>query len=78
MGSMISGDQKAWRGHKRQQRIIGGNIQLFGTPEKIVDYCIKLKAAGCDGIQINFFDYMPDLEYFGARVLPLLRQAGLR
>ena len=28
--------------------------------------------------QVNFFDYMPDLEFFGSEVLPLMRQAGLR
>jgi FMNH2-dependent dimethyl sulfone monooxygenase len=78
MAGFSSGDAKSWRGHKRDQRIIGGNIQIFGTPEKVVDYCLKLKRAGCDGIQINFFDYMPDLEFFGARVLPLMHQAGLR
>ena len=78
MSGFTSGDQKAWREHKRDERIIGGNIQIFGTPEKVVDYCVKLKRAGCDGIQVNFFDYMPDLEFFGARILPLLKQAGLR
>ena len=39
---------------------------------------MRLRAAGCDGIQVNFFDYEPDLEYFAARVLPLMQQAGLR
>src|SRR6266542_1301374 len=29
-------------------------------------------------VQVNFYDYLPDLEFFGARVLPLLKQAGLR
>ncbi|PWR17814.1 LLM class flavin-dependent oxidoreductase [Zavarzinia compransoris] len=72
------GDSKSWSGHRREQRIIGGNIQIFGTPEQVVEQCLRLKAAGCDGIQVNFFDYEPDLEFFGARILPLLRQAGLR
>ena len=34
--------------------------------------------AGCDGVQVNFFDYLPDLEFFGREVIPLMRQAGLR
>jgi FMNH2-dependent dimethyl sulfone monooxygenase len=78
MGTMTSGDQTSWRGHKRNQRIIGGNLHVFGTPEQVVEQFVKLKAAGCDGMQINFFDFAPDLEYFGARVMPLLKQAGLR
>ncbi len=78
VGTMRGGDQTSWWGHERQQRIIGGNVQVFGTPEQVVDQFIKLKAAGCDGMQINFFDFAPDLEYFADRVLPLMKQAGLR
>ena len=62
---MGRGDQASWRGHERNQRIIGGNVHVFGTPEQMVDQFIKLKAAGCDGMQINFFDFEPDLAYFG-------------
>ena len=78
VGTMQRGDQASWRGHERNQRIIGGNVHVFGTPEQVVDQFLKLKAAGCDGMQINFFDFAPDLEYFAARVLPLMKQAGLR
>ena len=46
--------------------------------EQVVDAFVRLRAAGCDGVQVNFYDYLPDLEFFGARVLPLMRQAGLR
>jgi FMNH2-dependent dimethyl sulfone monooxygenase len=78
MHSHAVGDSRSWRGHQRAERAVGGNIQLIGTPEQIVDQLQRLKAAGCDGIQICFFDYEPELEFFGARVLPLMRQAGLR
>lgn len=78
MGTMTRGDQASWRGHKRDQRIIGGNVHVFGTPEQVTEQFIQLNKAGCDGVQINFFDFAPDLEFFGARVMPLLKQAGLR
>jgi FMNH2-dependent dimethyl sulfone monooxygenase len=78
MQSFTKGDNKSFRGHKRDQRIVGGNIQMIGTPEQIVDGMLRLKQAGCDGIQVNFFDFEPDIEFFGARILPLMRQAGLR
>jgi FMNH2-dependent dimethyl sulfone monooxygenase len=77
MGTMTSGDQSSWRGHKRDQRILGGNVHVFGTPEQVTEQFLKLKHAGCDGVQINFFDFVPDLEFFGARVIPLLKEAGL-
>lgn len=73
-----TGDSRSWRGHQRDERIVGGNIQLVGTPEQIVEQIIQLKAAGCDGLQLCFVDYESELSYFGERILPLLKQAGLR
>ena len=46
--------------------------------EQVVDQFIQLKDAVCDGTQVNFFYFAPDLEFFGERVMPLLTQAGLR
>jgi len=76
--TFMGGDQASWKQTSRDQWVIGGNVHLVGTPEQIVEHFIKLKQAGCDGVQVNFYDYLPDLEYFGSRVLPLMRQAGLR
>jgi alkanesulfonate monooxygenase SsuD/methylene tetrahydromethanopterin reductase-like flavin-dependent oxidoreductase (luciferase family) len=73
-----TGDAQSWRGHTGKHWAIGGNIHLVGSPEQIVDWFVKLKRAGCDGVQVNFFDYVPDLEFFGSEVLPLMREAGLR
>ncbi|MEC7649148.1 MAG: hypothetical protein VX900_12495 [Pseudomonadota bacterium] len=66
------------RSQQRNQRIIGGNEHVFGTAEQVVDQFIQLKDAVCDGTQVNFFYFAPDLEFFGERVMPLLTQAGLR
>jgi dimethylsulfone monooxygenase len=73
-----SGDTASWRGHTHAQWVIGGNVHLVGSPEQIVTWFERLRAAGCDGVQVNFFDYLPDLEFFGHEVIPLMRQAGLR
>jgi FMNH2-dependent dimethyl sulfone monooxygenase len=73
-----SGDTASWRGHTRAQWVIGGNVHLVGTPEQIVAWFGRLREAGCDGVQVNFFDYLPDLEFFGRTVVPLMREAGLR
>jgi FMNH2-dependent dimethyl sulfone monooxygenase len=43
-----------------------------------VDDLLRLKAAGIDGVQLTFFDFEPDLAYFGEAVLPLMEEAGLR
>ena len=73
-----TGDAVAWQAHGETHRALGGNIQIIGSPEHVVDKLIGLKRAGCDGIQIAFFDFAPDLEFFGHEVLPLMKQAGLR
>jgi FMNH2-dependent dimethyl sulfone monooxygenase len=73
-----SGDAVAWKAHGDQHRALGGNIQIIGSPEQVVDKLVGLKQAGCDGVQLAFFDFAPDLEFFGEAVLPLMRQAGLR
>ena len=75
-------DAHAWRGRKnglvKQGRGVGGNIEIIGTPEQVVDQLLALKDAGIDGVQLSFFDFERDLTYFGERVLPLMKQAGLR
>jgi alkanesulfonate monooxygenase SsuD/methylene tetrahydromethanopterin reductase-like flavin-dependent oxidoreductase (luciferase family) len=75
-------DAHAWRGRddpsRKPGKGIGGNIEIIGSPEQVVEQLQALKAAGIDGVQIGFPDFATDLDYFGARILPLLKQAGLR
>lgn len=72
------GDQASWRGHKKENWAVGGNVHVVGSPEQVVDGFIALQQAGCDGMQVNFYDFLPELDFFGERVMPLLIQAGLR
>ena len=51
---------------------------MIGTPEQVVEQFVRLKRAGVDGLQLSFYDFKPDLEFFGDRILPLMKQAGLR
>jgi FMNH2-dependent dimethyl sulfone monooxygenase len=75
-------DAHAWRGRQdsshKQGLGLGGNIEIIGTPEQVVDKLVALHKTGIDGVQLSFYDFAPDLEYFGVRILPLLKQAGLR
>ena len=71
-------DTKAWGKHDRRGRIVGGNVQLVGDPQQVADGLENLHRAGCDGVQISFFDFRPDLEYFGENVIPLLETRRLR
>jgi len=75
-------DAHAWRGRDSadviKRRAIGVNLHVVGSPEQVVDQFLKLRNAGCDGFQLSFYDFQPDLAFFGAHVLPLMKQAGLR
>lgn len=76
--TFAGGDQSSWKGSGRDQWVIGGNVHIVGTPEQVVDGFRRLSEAGCDGVQVNFYDFLPDLEFFGDRVVPLMIEAGLR
>lgn len=77
VGMRQQGDTKSWRSHTAAQWVVGGNVHIVGSPEQVVDWFIKLKQAGCDGVQVNFFDYLPDLEFFGKEVMPIMKEKGL-
>ena len=76
--TFAGGDQSSWKGNTRDQWVIGGNVHIVGTPEQVIDGFTRLAKAGCDGVQVNFYDFIPDLEFFGHRVVPLMHEAGLR
>jgi FMNH2-dependent dimethyl sulfone monooxygenase len=65
---------------KFQERIIAGwaNYPMVGTPESITADLLEISQAGMDGLVFGFIDYKEDLKYFEAKVMPLLREAGLR
>jgi dimethylsulfone monooxygenase len=73
-----SGDAIGWRTDLGAYRAVGGNMQIIGSPEQVVERFTQLKQAGCDGVQLTFFDFAADLDYFGQAVVPLMQQAGLR
>jgi dimethylsulfone monooxygenase len=63
-----------------RQRYAGGtgSYPLIGRPETIVEEIIKIHALGFSGATLSFVNFNEELPYFLERVLPLLRQAGLR
>lgn len=63
-----------------QERFITGygGYPIIGTPEQVVEQFIQLSKAGVDGMLIGFLDYYEELKFFGERILPLMKQAGLR
>ncbi|HEX4252813.1 MAG TPA: dimethyl sulfone monooxygenase SfnG [Pseudonocardia sp.] len=52
----------------------GFRTQLIGTPEQIAERIVKYKALGVDLILAGFLHYHEEVEYFGSRVLPIVRE----
>ncbi len=55
-----------------------GGYHLIGTPEQVVDQLLSLHRLGLDGLALSWLDYHEEMKYFGERVMPLMREAGLR
>ena len=56
----------------------GGGYGLVGTPDMIVDKISRLSKAGLDGLMMTALEPVKMVERFGAKVMPLMEQAGLR
>lgn len=63
-----------------QERFITGygGYPIIGTPEQVVEQLVEISKANVDGMLIGFLDYNEELKFFGDRILPLMKQAGLR
>jgi FMNH2-dependent dimethyl sulfone monooxygenase len=52
----------------------GFRTGLIGTPEQIAERIVEYKAAGVDLVLSGFLHFHEEVEYFGKRVLPLVRE----
>jgi dimethylsulfone monooxygenase len=55
-----------------------GGLPLVGDPDMVAGGLADLCAAGLTGIAVSFVNYLDELPYFCAEVLPRLTRAGLR
>lgn len=52
----------------------GFKTNLIGTPQQIAERIVELKSIGVDLILSGFLHFIEEVEYFGAKVLPLVRE----
>ena len=52
----------------------GFKTNLIGTPLQIAERIVALKAVGVDLVLAGFLHFQEEVEYFGRRVLPLVRE----
>jgi alkanesulfonate monooxygenase SsuD/methylene tetrahydromethanopterin reductase-like flavin-dependent oxidoreductase (luciferase family) len=55
-----------------------GGLPIVGTPDKVAAELAILAKAGLRGIGVSFVNFIDELPYFCAEVLPRLQQMGLR
>jgi alkanesulfonate monooxygenase SsuD/methylene tetrahydromethanopterin reductase-like flavin-dependent oxidoreductase (luciferase family) len=55
-----------------------GGYPFVGTPDKIAEEFANIGRAGVRGIAVSFVNYLKDVPYFCAEVLPRLARMGLR
>ena len=55
-----------------------GSVPLYGTPDQVADEIERYWKAGFGGLTLAFVDYIGELEYFAAEVLPRLEKKGAR
>jgi len=55
-----------------------GSYCVIGDPDAVAQELSRLRAVGFDGLALNFVDYLAELPYFAAEVLPRLEWLGLR
>ena len=73
-----SHDSDAYERYRKRFAGGAGSYPLVGTPEKIAEDMLAISQRGYAGIALSFANYTQELPYFCDRVLPLLKQAGLR
>jgi alkanesulfonate monooxygenase SsuD/methylene tetrahydromethanopterin reductase-like flavin-dependent oxidoreductase (luciferase family) len=55
-----------------------GGLPIVGDPDMVARDLAQLASAGLTGIAVSFVNYLDELPYFCAEVLPRLARAGLR
>ena len=55
-----------------------GGLPLVGDPDTVAQQMARLAEAGLAGIAVSFVNYLDELPYFCAEVLPRLARLGLR
>jgi alkanesulfonate monooxygenase SsuD/methylene tetrahydromethanopterin reductase-like flavin-dependent oxidoreductase (luciferase family) len=62
-----------------ERRVLArGGCCAIGNPDAVTREVARLQAVGLDGLALNFVDYLQELPYFAAEVLPRLERLGLR
>ncbi len=71
------GDEEFEKVRKHQANGMGG-LPVVGDPDAVAERLADLSRAGLRGIGVSFVNYLDELPFFCAEVLPRLERMGLR
>ncbi|QGZ66010.1 LLM class flavin-dependent oxidoreductase [Paraburkholderia acidisoli] len=77
-GFSKSHEDDAYRLYRQRFAAGTGSYPLVGTPEQIVEQMVRMHEAGFGGAALTFVNYVEELPFFCERVVPLMRERGLR
>jgi FMNH2-dependent dimethyl sulfone monooxygenase len=52
----------------------GFRTRLIGTPEQVATRIVEYRRRGVDLLLLGFLHYLEEVEYFGSKVLPIVRE----
>jgi alkanesulfonate monooxygenase SsuD/methylene tetrahydromethanopterin reductase-like flavin-dependent oxidoreductase (luciferase family) len=70
--------RRSGEGPVERQVLARGSYCTVGDAEQVATELVRLHRVGFDGLVLNFVDYLEELPYFAAEVLPRLERAGVR
>ncbi|MGE0213642.1 MAG: LLM class flavin-dependent oxidoreductase [Parvibaculaceae bacterium] len=73
-----SHDEATFRLHAKRFAGGAGTYPLIGTPDRIAEEMVRMHQAGFSGTTVSFVNFLDEMPYFLAEVLPRLRDARLR
>jgi dimethylsulfone monooxygenase len=73
-----SHDEDTFRLHMKRFAGGAGTYPLVGTPDVIVEEMLAMHRAGFAGTTLSFVNFLEELPFFIAQVLPRMTEAGLR
>ncbi len=73
-----SHDPAAYQRYRKRFAAGAGTYPLVGTPRFVAEEMVRIAEAGFAGTTLSFVNFVDELPYFVAEVLPLLERAGLR
>ncbi len=70
--------RRSGEGPLERQVLARGSYCAVGDAEHVAAELLRLHRVGFDGLVLNFVDYLQELPYFAAEVLPRLEREGVR